>query len=993
MIQKNLLNDLISLATAAQPMANYAFLAEAVYATPFSAEDRLGYLQLLDFARTLQTENPVYETVFHHLLHLFVLNGSRLDLLRRVDRRLRGLADGQGALVLVSGVSGIGKTSLVMAFQERAHQIGARFIVGRCSEQENTSYAVWQGVARSALVTGLAIETLPVPIGSGQEAQSSQHLKQALVDWLDACIVSGPMVIVLDDLHWADVDSLEVLNYLTSRSVPAPILFIATYRSEEIHLKHGLYDYLPKLQRNSLMDMLNLEPLTRDDIERFVAVYHAASSPELVAYLHERAEGHPLFTVELLNDLIAQDLLIQDQKGCWLPPAHSVSVPAFLKQLITLRVSRLGGQVEQLLSIAAVVGETWPLKIVEALVNMQERELLEAVESALRAETITVEDDTAEIYRFSHGLIRQVLYTGQLARRRRRIHEQIAAQFEQQQGTNIYAIAYHYYEAEQWEKAVGYCLAAGEQAARRFANYSALQWYQQALNAAERAAKAITPDVLFTIYDRLGRTHMALDQSEEAEIVYGRLRDVMQSRGDLIAEGHALVNLANLRMRRYQLDLAERTAHEALKISEQTGDLRLITTIHACLGGLLVIRGQLDQATVHNSEVVKHAEVLGDSSTLLDMLRHNAYQATWLGKYQEAETYARRALALAQKISDPLAIAGAYQNLGFVQIELGQYHEAHQNIRATLEGIEVSGSHHHQEPRLLNLMGYLYLELGDAQQALAWDQKALNAIHDTHFQGLEMRRYSLLNQATDYLHLGKPEEAQDAIIQFEAVKDGAEFGRFRYFNRYQLLLSELYLTQNIFDQAIELAQEAHNLAQSKGMLKNIARSHWLEGQALAGLMRLDEAVEHLEEALRIVDAIHHGSLRWKIRLTLAAVGAQAGKAQEGVVRQARALFDQTVQSLSGSPIQKVLLTSPWVKQLEALEQNPTPKPPTYPAGLTQREVEILQLVARGATNQQVADRLHISVRTVNTHMTNILNKTGLDNRTAASVFAMQHGLV
>jgi DNA-binding NarL/FixJ family response regulator len=112
-----------------------------------------------------------------------------------------------------------------------------------------------------------------------------------------------------------------------------------------------------------------------------------------------------------------------------------------------------------------------------------------------------------------------------------------------------------------------------------------------------------------------------------------------------------------------------------------------------------------------------------------------------------------------------------------------------------------------------------------------------------------------------------------------------------------------------------------------------------------------------------------------------------------MVRQARELINQTIQALSGSPLQSVFLTSHWVKQMEDLEQIATLEKPAFPAGLTQREVEVLQLVARGATNQQVADVLHISVRTVNTHMTNILNKIGCDNRTAASAFAIEHNLV
>jgi len=991
--QKNLLDELISLVAAENPEADFGFLEDAVYSEILTIDEQEQFAQLLDFVRNIQGENPLYETIYHHLLHLYVLNGSRLDTLKAIDRRLRGLVKGQGALMFISGVSGIGKTSLVMAFQERILQFGAIFISGRCSEQEQTSYAIWRAVAHSASAAGFSINSLPSPIGHGKETPSSQHLKQVLANWFRTCSTSQPLVILLDDLHWADTDSLEMLDYLTSQSDPVPVLFVGTYRSEERHLGHALYNYLPKLQRNRILDLVHLEPLTRNDIERFVIVYHGAPSSQLVTYLLERAEGHPFFTVELLNDLIQQNLLVQNPDGLWLPPEESAPVPVFLKQLITRRVSRLGEEVERLLSIGAVAGETWELSIVEGLLNIPELDLLEALERALKAEIIQSEDEKSEIYRFSHGLIRQVLYSGQLARRRRSRHAQVAAQYEEQQPGNVFAIAYHYYEAENWEKAVEYCLTAGEQSSRRYANHSALQWHQQALNAAERTHKALDPAVHLSIYERLGRSYQALDQKTEAENIFSRMRDFAQLKGDRVAEVVALNHLSWVRSYLYQLDLAEKTANEALKISEKNEDLQLLTHVHVSLANLALIRGQYDQSSNYYEQVLQNAALLGESRLLLDAQRNLSYQCIWLCQYPQAEAYARQALELAKKSDDSYVIAGAIMNLSFVQIELGEYLEAYRNIRSTLEAIEVSGTHHHQKPRLLNLMGYLHLELGDPQEALKWDQKALDSILDTHLKNLEMRRYSLLNQATDLLQLGKLEEAQERIAQFESIKEGVEFNYTRWHNRYQLLMSEMHLTQRTFDQAIEMAQEARNLSESKGMHKNSAKSHWFEGQALAGMLRFDEALDHLEKAMGIVDEIGHGSLRWKIRLNLVDVLRKSGQSPERVLKQAREMIDETVRSLSGSPLQQIFLNSTWIQQTQDLEQDPTPGKQESPAGLTPREIEVLQLVANGASNQQVADVLHISVRTVNTHMTNILNKTGCDNRTAASVFAIQHNLV
>jgi DNA-binding CsgD family transcriptional regulator len=256
-----------------------------------------------------------------------------------------------------------------------------------------------------------------------------------------------------------------------------------------------------------------------------------------------------------------------------------------------------------------------------------------------------------------------------------------------------------------------------------------------------------------------------------------------------------------------------------------------------------------------------------------------------------------------------------------------------------------------------------------------------------------MQRYSLLNLATDYLHLDEIDEALKAIAQFEAVKEALFFVRFRYYNRYLLLMAELRLAQNDFTKVIAFASEARDLAAQYKNPKNIARSYWLEGRAHLQLGITREAMAHMQEAVKIADEIRHGSLRWKTRLDLARAQIDAGESPAATIQEARAMMDQTADYLSGSHLQDSFLSSPWMAQIEALEKSRQPKKPAYPAGLTPREVEVLRLVAKGATNQQVADELHISVRTVNTHMTNIFNKTGCDNRTAAGAFAIQNNLL
>jgi DNA-binding CsgD family transcriptional regulator/tetratricopeptide (TPR) repeat protein len=360
----------------------------------------------------------------------------------------------------------------------------------------------------------------------------------------------------------------------------------------------------------------------------------------------------------------------------------------------------------------------------------------------------------------------------------------------------------------------------------------------------------------------------------------------------------------------------------------------------------------------------------------------------------EGEALAQQSLALGLKVGLPLNIAAGYQILSYCQIEMGKYREAYRHIHSILDFNEIADPYHHQLSRLLNQMGYLYLELGNAAEALNWDRRAVESSRSSPgISNFEMQRYSLLNLATDYLHLDKIDEALEAVAQFEAVKEAPFFTHFRYYNRYLLLMAELQLAQNDITKAIEFAREARDFAAQYKNPKNNARSYWLEGRAHLQVGKAREALGHLEEGVKIVDEIQHGSLRWKFRLDLARAQIDAGESPSATIQEARALINQTADYLSGSFLQDSFLSSPWMARIKALEEKPEPKKTTYPAGLTRREVEVLRLVAGGATNQQVADELHISVRTVNTHMTNIFNKTGCDNRTAAGAFAIQHNLL
>lgn len=154
-----------------------------------------GFVQLLAFARALQITHPVYEAAYQHLVHQFVLYGSRANLLAALDRRLQATIAGHGALTIIDGVSGIGKTSLAMVLGVHAQELGALCVIGRCHEQGATPFWLWHEVIRSIRkLAGSSSDHLAAPFGDGTEAQSVEHLIHSLADWLIACSAEKPLV-------------------------------------------------------------------------------------------------------------------------------------------------------------------------------------------------------------------------------------------------------------------------------------------------------------------------------------------------------------------------------------------------------------------------------------------------------------------------------------------------------------------------------------------------------------------------------------------------------------------------------------------------------------------------------------------------------------------------------------------------------------------------------------------------------------------------------
>ena len=258
---------------------------------------------------------------------------------------LAAAVNGDGRFVLLTGEAGIGKTALAYDLAGEAQAWGVVVAVGRCFEASGTpAFAPWHELLAALPAVASDAAPLPPPFDVGAPAQTAYQLMRTVTAHLNAVAVRQPVMLLLDDLHWADRDTLELLDVVTRSLAAAPLLVLATYRPEALDRAQPLFDLLPRLQRDRPLLNADLGNLGIADAASLVETSCGPCHPELAAYLHARSDGHTLFLVELLRDLSERQLLPCDETGRFLPPVQiGGSGAAAAPHQSSHRPSRRGG--------------------------------------------------------------------------------------------------------------------------------------------------------------------------------------------------------------------------------------------------------------------------------------------------------------------------------------------------------------------------------------------------------------------------------------------------------------------------------------------------------------------------------------------------------------------------------------------------------------------------------------------------------------------------
>jgi DNA-binding CsgD family transcriptional regulator len=991
---------------------------------------------------------------------------GRTEELARLGTAWDRAAGGTPTALLIGGEAGVGKTRLVGELVAAVRRAGGAVLVGGCVELggEGVPFAPLIEALRSLtrdldepglarMVPGLARAELarllpelgPRPGrvasgGSGGDRLSAPpgpwseqgRLFELLLGLLERLSEERPTLLVVEDLHWADRSTRDLLAFLHRNLRHGRLLLVMTYRSDELHRRHPLRPFLAELDRGRRVERLELARFGPAEVAAQLAGIQGAPAPaELVERIHARSGGNAFFVEELAASA--------DGDG---------DLPPSLRDTLLARIELLAEPTQQVLRVLAVAAAAVPDPLLAETAAMGEAELLDGLREAVSAHVLLV---SGGAYGFRHALVKEAVYAELLPGERTRLHARFAAALAARDGAGdpglAAELAWHWYAAHDLERALPAAIEAGKAAERAYAFAEAQRQFERALELWERTAAPLPEGAGLDKVELLARAAEAAGNTGASEravaLVRSALAEVDPAQDPLLAS--QLTERLAFHLRIGGRLGAFEAYQEAVRLVPPAPSAERARVL-AGLGQAVMLRARFAEAAALCEEAIAVARAVGDRLVEGHALNTLGASIVRLDRVDRGLALMEEARRLAAELGAAKDEARACVNLSDMLDDLGRLEESVAVASAGMEVASAAGLRRTFGAFLAGNAAASLYHLGRWAETVQLTDAYLQLGSDEDLNTVTLR------QARAVLDAGRGDFAS-ALANVRAARrlSGDMFIAVQYPPVLAAAEAEVATWQGRLEDAA--ATVAGGLAALQGPLTDL-RAYMLlalglrveaERVALATVRHDDDTVADArlvaEELLRWARGTLEGSeVTWK-RALLASCEAEAARARgegdpEGWLaavaaweeagypyhlavarwRAAEALLARrgdrnragellrqghaTAVAIGAEPLRRELERLARLGRVElrreaaAAERDGAPDGPTpapVPAGaelgLTARELEVLALVAEGRSNRQVADALFISVKTASVHVSNILAKLGVANRGEAAAVA------
>lgn len=677
--------------------------------------------------------------------------------LAKILAALDAVSAGAGQMVLLAGEPGVGKTRLAQEATLAARNRGFLLTTGSCYEPQQAVpfYPFLDALASAYLHAPPSIraevrrhwphlgrllpnEQIPLPPASPDSHEEHQRLFWAVTGFFQALAEVAPVAILLDDLHWADGSTLDLLQHLVRHTRGHRVLVLGTYRDVEVDRRHPLERAILDLERQRLVERMKIRRLELHGTAALVSAAIGTSqvSSELADLLHRQTDGNPFFIQQMVRALVEAGEAHQHEGQWILREADRLVVPESVREVIAQRVSRLSAEAQTVLLEASVLGQTFAFDDLLAMNGRSESQLEDALEEAVRAGLLR--ESIGDDYAFNHALTQHALYADLSGRKKRRLHLAAAEALDRLPETTrqqrAAELAQHLLEGGEAAQALPYAVLVGDRAAAAFAHGNAATYYHLALELTQQLGDRVREA---EVREKLGGLLTATIQYAEALAMLEQASQLYRAVGDRESEARVVAQIGRVhfangtaepgisRLQSWLESPSPRPVGERAAPELTSGAQAALNSV---LASLFLARDRYEESLTRAEQAAELARPSGIGGVLAEAEVRRGSVLPMLGRWREGLQVLEQGLLLAEEAGDLFSLCRGLQYASGIHLAQGRLATSREHMERALRVAERMDNRRQIATTTYGLGLHAFIQ-GERTQANALAERALEIMH------------------------------------------------------------------------------------------------------------------------------------------------------------------------------------------------------------------------------------------------------------------------